>query len=296
MKLPFSLYCKSYRTDVKRVARLADSIEKFNADKIPFFVSVPQSDIALFREFLGHQNVTIVSDESIIGANKNIVTQQFDALPGNITQQIVKSEFWRLGISSAYLCLDSDCIFIRPFHLSEFVNDAGTPYTIIDEGRDLLLAALAQKKDMVLANFRRESAEVQKELERPGKVYNFGPNCPVWDTRVWESLDAQYMQPRKLSFMDVIVKYPYEMRWYGEASLRFKAIDLLPTQPFFKMYHYAWQLQKDRHNGIGVDELSKLYCGVVYQSAWEREMDWPSEGGGHLSWIARRLRRALGRM
>lgn len=295
MKPPFVLYCKSYRTDVKRVARLADSVEKFNVDKIPFFISAPQSDIALFKEFLGHHNATFVTDESIVGANKNIFRHQFDALSGNITQQIVKSEFWRLKISNAYLCLDSDCIFIRPFHLSEFVNDTGTPYTIIDEGRDLLLAALAQKKDMVLTNFRRESADVQKELERPGKVYNFGPNCPVWDSRVWESLDAQYMQPRKLSFLDVIVKYPYEMRWYGEALLRYRAIELLPSQPFFKMYHYAWQQRKDQRDGIGVKELAQLYCGVVYQSAWEREMDWPSEGGRWPSRVARRIRRSLGR-
>jgi hypothetical protein len=86
------------------------------------------------------------------------------------------------------------------------------------------------------------------------------------------------------------------MRWYGEALLKYRAIDLLPSQPFFKMYHYAWQQKKDRREGIDIKQLANLYCGVVYQSAWEREMDWPSEGGNWLSHMARRLRRGLGRM
>lgn len=296
MKLPIALYCKSYKTDVKRVRRLSESIQQFNVDKIPFFVSAPKSDLPLFKEYLGNSQVEIIADEEIIGANQAIRQDQFDALPGNITQQIVKSEFWRLGLSNAYLCLDSDAIFIRPFRASEFVTTQGTPYTIIDEGRDLLLASLAKEKLKVLADFRRESEDVQNEFQRSGKVYNFGPNCPVWDTRVWESLDAEYMRPRNLSFLDLIVKYPYEMRWYGEALLKFRAVDLLPSQPFFKMYHYAWQQRKDHRDGIDTQKLSNLYCGVVYQSAWEREMDWPQEGGNLASRIARRLRRSLGRI
>lgn len=296
MKIPFALYCKSYRTDVRRVARLAESIQRFNVDKIPFFVSAPKADIPLFRQFLDSSRIEILADEDIIGENCAIDQNLFDTLPGSITQQIVKSEFWRLGISNAYLCLDSDAIFLREFKSSEFLTEQHVPYTIMDEGRDLLMTALARKKTKVLADFRRESADVQNALERPGKVYNFGPNCPVWDARVWESLDSEYMKPRNLSFMDLIVENPYEMRWYGEALLRYRAIELLPSQPFFKMYHYAWQQQKDRRDGIGINELAQLYCGAVFQSAWEREMDWPSEGGNWLSHVARRLRRGLGRM
>lgn len=296
MKLPFALYCKSYRTDVKRVARLAESIQRFNVDNIPFFVSAPREDIPLFKQLLDASKTVILADEDIIQANSLIKKGQFDALPGSLTQQIVKSEFWRLGISNAYLCLDSDAVFLRQFETAEFLTKENTPYTIIDEGRDLLMAVLSKKKIKVLADFRRESTDVQRALDRPGKVYNFGPNCPVWDARVWESLDTEYMKPRGLSLLDLIVGHPYEMRWYGEALLKYRAIDLLPSQPFFKMYHYAWQQKKDRRDGIGASELAQLYCGVVYQSAWEREMDWPSEGGNLLSRTARRLRRSLGRM
>jgi hypothetical protein len=89
---------------------------------------------------------------------------------------------------------------------------------------------------------------------------------------------------------------PVDLNWYGEALLKYKAIPLLPCQPLFKVYHYAWQLDDDTRANIGHVELSKIYSGVIYQSAWDRKMDWPSEGGALPSRIARRLRRLLRRV
>lgn len=292
---PFVLYCKSYSVDVKRVARLAETIRKYNVDKIPFFVSMPKADLQLFEQYLEDIDVSLLTDEAIIEANPAIDPTRLSELPGKISQQVVKSEFWRTGLAQTYLCLDSDCIFIRPFRRSEFMASDGTPYTIIDEGRDILFPALSKRKYDIFKNFRQESEQVQRTFERNGKIYNFGPNCPVWDRRVWKSLDDNYLKPTRQSFMDVILRLPVEMRWYGEALLKYRAIELLPSQPFFKMYHYAWQLARDKRDGIKVEQLARMYCGVVYQSAWEREMDWPSEGGNLSSRLARRLRRLLGR-
>jgi len=292
---PFVLYCKSYRTDVKRVARLARSIRQYNVDQIPFYVSAPEADMDLFREYLSNLDVELLTDESIIALNPAIDLARLATIPGSLSQQIVKSEFWRTGISVAYLCLDSDCIFIRPFRQEEFITAEGTPYTVMDEGRDLLYPTLSKGKTKVIENFQRESREVQREFGRNGKNYNYGPNSPVWDRRVWASLDNNYIKPRTQSFLDLILKSPNEQRWYGEALLKYRAIDLLPSQPFFKMYHYAWQQKYDRHAGIREEQLKQLYCGVVYQSAWEREMDWPSEGGSWMSRLGRRVRRGLGR-
>jgi hypothetical protein len=293
--IPFVLYCKSYRTDVKRVARLSRAVAEHNVDKIPFYVSAPAADIPLFQEHLRGMDVLLISDESIIENNPRIDKARLARLPGSISQQVIKSEFWRTGISQAYLCLDSDCVFLRPFRLTEFLTPEGTPYTVMDEGRDLFYAVVSRRKTEVINNFYRESQEVQQEFGRNGKHYNFGPNCPVWDRRVWSSLDEHYTNPRKLSFLDLVLKSPNEQRWYGEALLKYRAIALIPSQPFFKMYHYAWQKNFDRKVRIGEVQLKQLYCGVVYQSAWERAMDWPSEGGSYLSRLGRRIRRSFGR-
>ena len=289
------LYCKSFSTDLKRVVRLADSVARFNANGLPFVVSVPQTELPLFREHLAGKKVLLISDEEIVHSNGQLNVELVAGLPGHISQQVIKSEFWRLGLSDAYLCLDSDSVFIRPFSGNEFLAVDGTPYTVITEAHELMFDALSRGKMAVIDNFQREARQVQDMFGREGKAYSFGPMPMVWHRAVWESLDSTYLRPRGMTFLDAITLAPLESRWYGEALLRFRAIDLRPCEPFFKVYHYAWQLDKDRRRQIDLEQLAQLYSGVIYQSSWERDMDWPCEGGTQLSWLARRLRRKLGR-
>lgn len=291
-----SLYCKSFRTDLKRVVRLAESITQFNRDGLPFVISVPQGDLALFREHLHGLELTLLPDEEIVRANAQLDASAVAVMPGYLSQQIVKSEFWRLGLSDAYLCLDSDSLFIRPFTASEFIANDGTPYTVIGEAHELLSDAMVRGKSSVIQNFRREAKLVQDFFGRNGKAYSFGPMPMVWHRAVWESLESHFLKPQNMNFADAIALAPLESRWYGEALLKYQALTLLPSEPFFKVYHYAWQLDQDRRRGIGPEQLGQLYSGVIYQSSWEREMDWPHEGGGTLSRLARRLRRSLGRV
>jgi Family of unknown function (DUF6492) len=293
---PLVLYCKSYSTDVRRIVRLAQSVQEYNRDNLPFHVSVPRSDLPLFREYLAGMSVELLADEEIIQASPQIDLDQIHQMRGSVSQQIVKSEFWRLKQSEAYLCLDSDAIFIRPFGLTDFLASNGTPYTVIDEAHELLEDALRHRKTRVLQAFSKESNQVQQLFQRVGRHYSFGPFPLVWHRSVWESLDTHYLQPKGMSFADAIAQVPIESRWYGEALLAYRAISLLPCQTLFKVYHYAWQLDKDRRAKIGTRELAQFYCGVIYQSAWEREMDWPTEGGNYLSRTGRLLRRKLGRI
>lgn len=296
MTSPFTLYCKSYRTDLRRVLRLAQSVACYNEERIPFYVSVPQSDAALFCQHLSGLPVEVIEDEAILArtpyANQDLAT----TLPGHLSQQVVKSEYWRLGLSNSYLCLDSDAAFIRPFRQSEFIWRDGTPYTVMDEGHEYLESSLTSGKALVLNDFQGEARRVQTLFKRDGRLYSFGPFPLPWHRAVWESLEEEYLRPRGMNLVDAIRLAPLESRWYGEALLCFNAIPLMPCQPLFKVYHYALQYDQDRHRGITDTHLAQLYAGVIYQSAWEREMDWPSEGGSWLSRIGRRIRRKLGRI
>jgi hypothetical protein len=292
----FALYCKSYSTDLRRVVRLAASIQRFNQRHIPFYISVPQAECTLFAEHLANYDVHILNDEDILRASPRIALEQVQAMKGSAAQQVVKSEFWRLNLCDTYLCLDSDAVFIRPFDITDFVTADGTPYTMLDEAHDLLEAALRKRQDRIATAFASEARIVQDLFCRKGRAYSFGPFPLVWHRAVWESLDQRYLQPRGMSFADAIAQTPIESRWYGEALLAYKAVPLLPCQALFKVYHYAWQYDQDRREKIGIEELAQLYCGVIYQSAWERDMDWPNEGGHTLSQVGRRLRRLLGRI
>lgn len=293
---PLALYCKSYSTDLKRIVRLAHSIRQYNDENLPFYVSVPYTELTTFRDYLSGLNVKLLADEDIIKASPRINREAVACMPGSMSQQIVKSEFWRLGHSTAYLCLDSDAFFIRPFGQADFLAPDGTPFTMLDEAHDLIEDALHHHRERVIDAFNREADQVQNLFQRIGRRYSFGPFPLVWHRAVWESLDIRYLQPKGMSIADAIAQAPIESRWYGEALLKYKAVPILPCQALFKVYHYAWQLDRDRRAGINTQLLTQFFCGVIYQSAWEREMDWPQEGGNLLSRAGRRLRRRLGRI
>jgi hypothetical protein len=293
---PLSLFCKSYSTDLRRLVRLAQSVRQFNAEALPFYVSVPKAELPLFREHLASLDVQLMADEDILQASPRIDLQQVMDMPGHLSQQIVKSEFWRLGLSDSYLCLDSDAVFIRPFGRADFMTEEGTPYTMLDEAHDLLEDALRQGRERIVTAFNREADQVQQLFGRQGKRYSFGPFPLVWHRAVWQSLDERYLQPRGMSFADAIALAPIESRWYGEALLTYEAVPLRPCQALFKVYHYAWQFDADKRAQRGKHTLTQLYAGVIHQSSWEREMDWPQEGGHLLSRLGRRLRRKLGRI
>src|SRR5574343_518700 len=175
MKNIFTLYCKSYRVDLRRVMRLAQSVAEFNKEKIPFYISVPKSDLGLFRLHLDGLAVEIIEDEAILARTPYNGQALCANLPGHISQQVIKSEFWRLELAESYLCLDSDAKFIRPFEQSEFIWQSGIPYTVMDEAHDYLESSLAKRKANTLDAFRLEALKVQDLIGRQGRIYSFGP-------------------------------------------------------------------------------------------------------------------------
>ena len=138
----FRSYCKSYRKDFLRLKHLLQSISKFNSDHIPFYISTPSEDRQLLFELLGQEGYRWISDESIIKANINVSEQITKNKSGSLTQQIIKSEFWRLGLCENYVCLDSDCVFIKNFHRSDFLASDGNPYTVIYQNKEYFQLAV----------------------------------------------------------------------------------------------------------------------------------------------------------
>ncbi|MEO8118833.1 MAG: DUF6492 family protein, partial [Rhodoferax sp.] len=199
------LYCKSYSRDLNRCLRLIQSIEKYNIEKIDFYLSVPSKDSSLFKDNFSPFNVKFILDEEIISSNPKLKINEINKLPGEISQQIIKSEFWRLGISTNYVCLDSDNEFIKNFTKSDFICDDGTPYTVIGEGKEYLTYFASKEIDKIQTYLNKEAKHVQEFIGRSGKIYDFGIPPLVWSRRVWESFD-QFLCEKDMSFADVIIQ------------------------------------------------------------------------------------------
>lgn len=287
----FVLYCKSYRNDLLRVKRLAESIESFNEDAIPFYVSVPTSDRELFQNAFAMHSINFIDDEEIVQANPALIQVQIDRLSGWKSQQIIKSEFWRLAISEAYLCLDSDCVFIRSFGLSDFIAPDGIPYTVIHQAKELLQFALNNDMSKVCADFHKDKQDVMTIFNRVGPHYDFGPSPLIWHRAVWAALDREFLKPKNMSFYDAMLLFPAEIQWYGEAMLKYRPIPLHPIEPLFRVYHYERQFSVAKRQGETIVRLANDYLGVCYQSNWEKNTDFIAKPW--LSRAARWIRRVI---
>lgn len=269
----FVLYCKSYRNDVLRARVLAESVQRFNTDHIPFYISVPSADMALFEEQLKGLPGTLLKDENILVANPLHSIDLMHEMPGGLLQQVVKSEFWRLGISRNYLMLDSDAYFIRPFSLVDFMFDEETPYTVMHEGKDILDFAARRGMGKIKDNYTKDRLQGKKYFNRPGRIYNFGPIPTICSALVWKALAEKYAEPGNNSFADLIREYPNEMLWYGEALLHYAPIRLMPIEPLFKVFHYKEQYKESQQLGETEETIAENYLGIIKQSNWYFPLD-----------------------
>ena len=281
---PLVLYCKSWRQDVLRARKLAQSIARHNRENLEFHVSAPSADLPLFREHLQGLPHVLHSDEDILARNPRLDRAQVAAMPGYRSQQVVKSEFWRLGLCQAYVCLDSDSYFIRDFGLADFVAPDGTPYTVMHEGKDFLqyLVNIGKQKyvDHALGEARAFAAQFPGVESR----YRFGPTPVIWSAKAWRNLDEQVLQPRGMTIGDAIAKFPSELHWYGGAVLATRPFPLLPREPLFRLYGYIEEYWRARRMGETDATLAAGFLGVTRQSAWDKADDLDP---------SKRIRRAL---
>ncbi|QWE18907.1 DUF6492 family protein [Polynucleobacter corsicus] len=291
--LNFVLYCCTFRKDLLRTVKLAESIRKYNKNKIPFYISVPADDVELFKEYLKEFDVIIFDEKDIFVANPKLDIHKLYSIRGGLRQQVIKSEFWRLGISKNYLVLDSDCIFIRDFDENDFLFKDDVPYSIIHEGRDLLQATERFGPKKIRQHFLADREPIKAVLGRTGVTYDFGYAPFLWSAKVWESLDANYLTPNGMNFLDAVLLCGSEFTWYGESLINFHAIPIYPREQLFKHYHYEHQLWADQVLGYQERLLAHDYLGVVYQSNWESWGDFGPSSKSIASRVWRTVKRAL---
>lgn len=269
----FALYCKSYKRDVLRIKELLQSVNQYNVSNIPFYISTPKEDELLFKNHLGSHGYTWISDESIIELNPYADKNIIEKFSGGLTQQVIKSEFWRLGLSKSYLCLDSDAKFIRPFTELDFIHTDGTPYTVAHTADDFIAEVKREGRNYILRNMEEECRNLMSFFNRNGTEYDFGPAPFIWSSDVWQWLSNYLWDSRRMSLWDAIALHSTEMRWYGEALLHSNVITFHPITPLFKVYHYEWQFKNDQSKKITESTLKENYIGVIYQSNWDKKSE-----------------------
>jgi len=257
------------------------------------YISTPRDDHDLLIDTLGKGSYLWIADEDIVATNPRASFKKYQSMPGGISQQIVKSEFWRLKISENYLCLDSDCIFIRNFCKDDFISGEGIPYTVLHQNKEFFQMATNRGHLRVENDLRDEAKRVQSLFSRVGPSFYCAPAPFIWAAKVWESLDIEYLIPRNISIWEFISAEHPETLIYGEAILKYKAIPLIAIEPLFRTYHYDWQYYLMRRLGETEQKLKQNYLGVIYQSTWDTQMNAYAPQKSLPSRLLKRLKRTL---
>lgn len=256
------IYCKSYINDLERVKIQAESVEQYNVDNIPYYVSCPKSDYNAFKSTLP-SFVNLITDEDIV--NQTIVQSWH-------TQQIVKSQFYKAVDTINYVCIDSDSYFIRPFRKSDFIAYDDTPYTVMHQQKNLFQWTARYRKDLGFdpkLSFDDSRIKIGNIFNRKiGINYDFGPSPTIWSSKVWKSLEENYLQPNNLTFNQLIEYEPSEFTWYGESLLAFKAIEIYPVEPLFMVFHYPLQYQQFLQQEYTEQDIASCYMGIIMTSNW----------------------------
>jgi len=287
----FVLYCKSYSRDFLRLKRLLKSVKQFNIDQLDFYISTPKADKALLEQVLGVGGYIWVADEDIVAVNPKPDFAKYQTMPGSLSQQIIKSEFWRLGFAENYLCLDSDSLFIRNFYKTDFLSNDGTPYTVLHQNKELFQIATNRGQDKVERDLRVEAERVKALFNRQGPNFFCAPAPFIWSAKVWQSLNIEYLEPKGMSLWDLISPEHPETLIYGETLLKYRAIPLIAIEPLFRTYHYDWQYFLMKRLGETEAKLTQNYLGIIYQSAWELELTFGQSQKSVASQLLKRIKR-----
>jgi len=286
-------FCKSYLGDINRFERFWASLQKHNVENIPFFACVPEKDLDIFKEKISNSLlIQWITDEKVVEMSPGGNIEIYRDLSPSLSQQIIKSEAWRVLEIENYVCFDSDSVVIRDLGIKDFLSQDGAPYTVMHQHKMFWELSL-KRSEKYLNNYLELSEKIKSFFDRSGPDFNFGPTPCIWSKNVWKDLYEKTLKPSGRSFWDAIIEIPSEIMWYGEAILEHKSIPLIPIDPLMKAYLYPWQLKGSYK--LPKKKLAKIYIGVVYQSNWEFELNY-IEKKKFFSRILRSLKRFLKRI
>jgi len=263
---------KSYQGDLKIAHRLLDSLVRYNADSVPVYLVVPQSDLESFRE-IADPSVQIIADEQL---QEHLVSEPFgDMTTGYINQQLVKLSFWELGLAENYLVLDSDVEMIRPFTKSEFIASDGHPYSVLTQDKDML--ADPRYFDDQWRTRETWINTIARELgyDGPRPVRTCHANT-VFNSEVLRSMKEKVLAPRGWVYSDLLKTAPYEFSWYNVWLQVSGVIPVRSCEPWIKTFHSESEHLDFLAGPASLDDMKRAYSGISVQSNFARYKDLPA--------------------
>ncbi len=291
--MDLALFCKTFRDDVDRVARLIDTVEANNTDRLPMILAAPRADHRLIADHIGAGRAMMIADEDIVRLRSPRL--------GWYQQQIVKLAFGTTGLAENFVIIDSDHYMLRPFRRTDFLTDNGTPYLILSDHHYIadpdndyvtrLLVDLAAGGEVELCSpspeiveatrgpgaaairISREEIEpgavlaslvpkAQSIMQRQGIEFKF-MHGPIWSASAIMALKEQVLDRDGVDFETLIEICPWEANWYGNWVLSSGCIEVVPKEMMFIHFRTDESIIRAREMGITNAVLARAFLGVA---------------------------------
>ena len=258
---PFGILVKSYRGDHESAQRLFASIQEFNVESLPVWVVVPDEDRNLFEQIVS-EDAHLLTETHF---TKHLVDEPVAGIrPGYINQEIIKLAFWEMGLAANYLPVDSDAVFLRPFHGHDFMYSDVIPYTVLLEDRELQTDAEYfrvhwQGREQTLR-------EIQREVGLDDRRLLTCHGHQVLSSTALASLRDDFLRPRGWDYARMLAAGPYEFSWYNFWVQKSKVIPLEFREPYFKVIHSSAQHEDLLIRGVTMEDIARGYLGVIVNS------------------------------
>lgn len=280
----FIIFCKTYNGDIERFKNMIKSFNRFNVENIPLYVSVPEDNLELFKCF-ENENINIIADESY--AKDYFTNEQYFGLSvGYVNQEICKLAFWETEIAQNYLCIDSDLEFIRDFHISDFMADEETPYTILVQDKDLSIEKHYQSFGTWRQNLIKK---IYNEMGLDDRRLRTCHGNTVLNAKVLKSLKYDFMQSKDYQYKDLIKISPYEFTWYNVWFQKCNLVKEMAVEPFFKTFHMRIDYIFYQLKLISLEDIKKSYVGIIMNGNWNKPQIKYEKPNKFFKWIYKKI-------
>jgi hypothetical protein len=171
----------SYRGDLEQFKLLSATLDQHVPKDIAHYVLVPEADVPLFEPLRTARTRLLPETQVLPRWTRGVFTYKgyrftMRSLPirGWIIQQLVKLNAPNFAPEDVFLCVDSDCAFLRDFDPhDEYVKDGKVSLFRVKVGDNWPAAAIADN-----TGWRRVSKQLlgtDKEMPRAGYVGNIVP-------------------------------------------------------------------------------------------------------------------------
>jgi len=267
-KYNIALVTKTFSTDIPSYKVLFDSINKYNEDNLPIFVVIPFRDKKLLEDTIGTEGYTLLFDHDIHSFKH--------PMAGWEQQMIIKLKLHEHISTNNLLIIDSDGKFIRPFYEKDFIAYDNIPYSIVHENKQIAEYETALKGGDYNNTGYAKAVRAYRDIFgfKSNKIYDYGPNPHLWSTKVLSDLYSNYLNYYGLELEEfcLTMKNKYEIHFretltYGEYLMAGSSIDIIPSGPLFKTFHWHEMVEFEKGTGLELEEnIAKNYLGIIMQS------------------------------